>query len=319
MQYENKLKQQLEQYTLTKPEITALKELSVKHQLSISQIADAINKSNSLASLLVKSLKGKGFVETEQKGSSKKLVSIAQTSHAQYFADLVENEPNVPWEDILSYSNAKVLLNYLSNTDIGNNISETTKWRALRNLSAHGMLATPEQAALNNRVKLFIDAFADYVSRQLASEILPKGAVIIWRKGGSYLFKVKSTVSIGHQFHKTALTMFPRYGIKFVTDEEYYFVDSSGKNLSVEDYVLHTLLLDPSSGTYVGYALLLMFKKIKSMDMKALDEKAADYGISGLFDRMLHYVDTMGKESASPFPKWEELTQLANLYGIKLP
>ncbi len=160
------MKQQLEQYMLTKPEINALKEISGKRQLSISEVANAINKSNSLASIIVKSLKQKGFVETEQKGSAKKLVSIAHTNHAQYLSDLMENEPNVPWEDILSYSNAKVLLNYLSATDIGNNISGTTKWRALRNLSAHGMLARPEQVALNNRVKLFIRHKFDTITRK---------------------------------------------------------------------------------------------------------------------------------------------------------
>lgn len=303
---------------LTKPEITTFKELT-KQQLSISEIANALDKSNSLASIIVKSLKEKGFVETQQKGSAKKLVSIAHTNHAQYLADLIENEPYVPWEDMLSYSNTKILLNYISGTSLGKNSSETTKWRALRNLSAHGMLAKPEQAALNTRLKLFIEAFADYSSRKLASETLPQGAVIIWRRGGRYLFKIKSPARLGHVFHKTALTMFPHYGIQFVTDEEYYFYDSNGESLTIEDYILQTILVDPSSETYIRYALLLLFKKMQGINMSVFRKKAEDYGLESVVDGISHYVVDKGKDSSAPFPKWEELVQLANLYDIKLP
>lgn len=312
------MKQRLEQYMLTKPEITTFKELT-KQQLSVSEIADALGKSNSLASIIVKSLKEKGLIETQQKGGAKKLVSIADTNHAQYLADLIKNEPYVPWEDVLSYSNSKVLSNYLLSTSLGKDVSETTKWRALRNLAAHGMLASPKQAASNARLRLFIEALADYAGRKLASETLPRGAVIFWRKGASYLFKVKAQVKTGPHFHRTALTVFPRYGIQFVTDEEYYVYDSSGRIPTVEDYIVHTILIDPSSATYIGYAALLLLKKLKSLDTEVLRKKAEYYGTATIIGGMLHYVNERGVGSESPFPKWEDFIQLAGLYDIKLP
>ena len=197
----------MEQYTLTKPEITAFKELA-KRELSISELANALNKSTPSASLVVKSLKDKGFAETTKKGV-KRIVRIAPTNHAQYFLNLIENEPYVPWENVLSYSNPKVLLNLWFSSSLGKGVSNTTKWRALRNLAAHGMLAESGRVASNERVRQFVEAYADYVSRATAARILPTGSVIIWRKGDSYFFKTKQLVTQETGFHENSHFSFP--------------------------------------------------------------------------------------------------------------
>ena len=302
---------------LTRPEITAFKELA-KHELSISELADALNKSNPMASLVVKSLKEKGFAETTKKGV-RRIARIAPTSHAQYLLNLIENEPYVPWENVLSYSNSKVLLNLWFSSSLGKEVSNITKWRALRNLAAHGMLAESGKVSSNEKVRQFVGAYADYISRTIATRILPIGSVVIWRKGDSYFFKTKQVLKQHPGFHQTAISVFPRYGIRFITNEKYYFFDAKVKSLNLEDYLLHTLLIDPTSETYSRYALLLLLKEARKVAKDRLRESSKEYGLRELTDALLRYVETDGRERSFPLPKWDELAKLAKLYGIKMP
>lgn len=301
---------------LSKPEITAFKELT-KRELSISELADALNRSNPSVSLVVKSLKGKGFAEIKREGT-RRIARVAPTDHAQYFSNLIENEPYVPWEKVLSYSNSKVLLDLWFSSSLGKDVSNTTRWRALRNLAAHGMLAEPGKVASNQRVRRFVEAYADYVSRAIAARILPTGSVVIWRKGDSYLFKTKQSAKLGTGFHETAISVFPRYGIRFITDEKYYFFDSKKRSLTLEDNLIHTLLIDPTSETYTGYALLLLLKESKKIAKDRLVERSKEYGLTRLTNSLLRYVETEGKERSFPLPSWDGLGELAKLYAIEM-
>ena len=310
------MKQQLEAYMLTKPEISALREVA-ERQLSISEVAKALNKSSPLASLVVKSLKEKGFVETSKGEGAKKIVTLAPTNHAQYFADLIESEPYVPWEDVLSYSKTKILLEQWLSVRLGRQVSKTTEWRALRYLAAHGMLAAPVHAALNSKLRMFIQAYADYASRTTASRLLPQESTMIWRKGEKFLFKTKSK-ELSNTFGKTAITMFPKYGIKFIADEDYYFYDPNSRTVSLEDILLHSLLIDPSSPTNNRYALFLLAKETNRINQVKLKKDAGEYELATLLTQMKDYLQTKGDNATFPFPKWDEFRQLASDYDIEV-
>ncbi len=309
------VRQPFDQFTFTKSEVSAFRELS-KRSLSISELAVTLGKSQASASHVVKALQRKGLAQTQKTGIHT-VASVAQNSHAQLLSDLIKNEPRVPWEELLSYSTMRLLLSKFESLN-PNDVSRSTKWRAMRNLAMHGLTSDPSQVASNARVRRFLDAYEDYVSRVFASQVLPSGAVIIWSAGYRYLFRIRTGTDLKGNFIKTALSALSSYGIQLVTNDEYYFYAPGVNHLALDDIVIHTLLIDPTSQSYATYALLALFKNSNKIDFESLIQKAEKYGMKQYVESIKRYVDSRGEVQARPLPRWGELKEQAKLYGVSL-
>lgn len=309
------MRQPFERFTFTRPEISAFRELS-KRRISVSELATSLNRSTASASHIIKSLQNKGLVQIQKTGMRKE-VSIAQNNHAQLLSDLIKNEPGVPWEVILSYSAMNMLLDRFERLNL-TDVSKSTKWRAMRNLAMHGMLSDPSQVASNERVKRFLDSYTDFVSRAFALQILPSNAAIVWSSGFRYLFRVGKGRELKGDFIKTAVSALPSYGIQLVTNDEYYFYAQGVHKLSLDDVVIHTFRIDPTSQAYATYALLAIFKNIKKVNFESLLRKAGEYGIRQYAESIKQYIDSRGNSQAWPLPPWGELKEQASLYGVDL-
>ncbi|EQD78880.1 hypothetical protein B1B_00485, partial [mine drainage metagenome] len=128
----------------------------------------------------------------------------------------------------------------------------------------------------------FISEYSDHVSRKYLMEKLPRDAIILWRSGYRCLFKIrditkKKTKRLLVDTFPTALTVSPDYGIRFLASDSYYYHDPNLTELTIEDAILHTLLIDPESQTYGTYALLLAFKNEKELNTDLLKDKSLDY------------------------------------------
>jgi len=89
-----------------------------------------------LASRLVRDLEKKGFLTDTRKGSSKE-IRFSTNLHAQLFSELIKREPDVAWENVLPYSRLGVMMGRIG-LSLGADYSRTTRWRAIRDLGAHG-------------------------------------------------------------------------------------------------------------------------------------------------------------------------------------
>ncbi len=256
----------------------------------------------------------------------KKTAVIAEANYAQLLSELVKAEPYVPWEKVLSYSNMAVLLTRTTGeSDFERGLSDTTKWRAQRNLSMHGLIPknTSNNTTLNSRISHFAREYADHITRQFAEEILPSNAVVLWQKGYSFLFKVRKGddedgKNIPKHFLRTALSVYAEYEIQLFTNETYYYYSPGGAKLSLDDIVLHTLMIDPGSQTYAIYALLLILKKYKKMDLESLMKRSQRYNLTRDVENIVRYIHSKGKERVWPLPSWGELKEQANVYGIEI-
>jgi len=303
------MKTELGPYAVSRNDIAMLRELTGK-QLTVTGLARNLEISTGLASKVVKGLLKKGFITETRKGSSKE-IKISTNLHAQLLLDLIKRESNVAWENILPYSGLNVLLEQ-AGLSIGVHYSRTTKWRVARDLGAYG------QPGIRDRsLQEFLNAYADYMKRDFASRNLPAYATILWNKSFQYFFRIPKREALAEHFLQTSISVFPNYGIELVTDYDYYFYDSAGRSLTVEDYILHTFLVDLNSPTYVIYGILLLLKVKDKMNRKKLMVKAKEYGLVSVTKAVLDYLDTEGEKRSFPLPPYAELLEKASLYGVK--
>lgn len=321
------MKVPMQDYALTSDELSAVRAISEQRKLSIAELASKLHATEGWASRVAKRLEEKGIVEKKRHGM-RKSVEIVDRDHAQLLAEMIRAEPYIPWENVLSYSNMAVLLaNATGEKDFERGISEVTRWRQLRNLAAHGLVPKAGNTSdINSKLIHFVRAYADFISAKFGREVLPQKAIVIWEKGYSYFFKIgrkdlkkeEEVKILGKNFIKTALSSFPQYGIQFITDDFYYYYEPAVKKLDLEDMILHTLLIDRGSQTYTIYALLLFFKKIKDINLQILKERSKRYDLLEIVQNIIRFVESKGEIRPWPLPKWNELREQANIYGIDI-
>ncbi|MCL5252741.1 MAG: hypothetical protein M1351_01425 [Candidatus Thermoplasmatota archaeon] len=303
------MKTTLRMYFLTINDVKLLKELSFR-PLTVNQASVSLGVTPGLSSRVIHNLESKGFVSVIRKGSSKE-VRLSKHLHAQYFSDLIKKEPFVAWEKVLSYSKLGALMRSMGFfPDM--NFSRTTDWRITRDI---GALAQPNYR--NSSLKEFLRVYADYITRDFASKKFPPYAALVWNRGFRYLIRVPAGKGMTGNLIPTAISVFPHFGISLVTEYDYYFYNPSHDVLSVEDYIVHTLLIDPGSTIYITYAILLLLRSVKLINRVRLMQTANDYSVTSSIQAMIDYIDTNGRKRSSNLPPYEELLEKAALYGVK--
>lgn len=317
------MKHESSSFAFSKREIKVLRVIADNQNVSIHDISSRLGKSEGPVSQTIKNLEKKGIVEVKRAGM-RKLVAISDRNYAVSLSEMIRAEPYIPWENVLSDSNLPVLFkNVVGERSFGHNISTATSWRVVRNLSALGMNIGPhtEYLSKNRNLVRFINEYADYVSMKYIKEEIPSNAIILWRRGYRCLFKVRGTSShedksLSDGTFPTSLTVSPYYELKFITEDSYYYHDPKLTELTIEDVILHTLLIDPDSQTYASYAILLALKNIKHVDLDLLQQKASDYHLEKTVADFVAYIMSKGKIREWPFPDPNELSAQTNLYGI---
>lgn len=316
------MKEQTSSLLLTSREIAVVRAISNSDRPTIGELAAIIGKSESSISQTVKGLEKKGFVRSKKDGL-KKFPQISERNYALSFSDMIRAEPYVPWEKLISNSNISVLLKYATGEDsFEYGISPVSTWRAIRDLAAHGLLNKRSHAkAVNDEHLLhFVKGYSEHASRTYFLNLLPRDAIIIWRSGFRCIFKIdnsnKGAKNLPGDVFPTAISVYPEYGIQFMTPDSYFYYEPELKEITVEDALLHTLLIGQESQTYITYALLLYLKARDKINLTELLEKSQRYNLSNLVKDLIRYIRSKGKNRKWPLPKFEELREQAELYGI---
>ena len=317
------MKEKSSPWFLTTREIAVARAISNANGSTIGGLSSITGKSESSVSQTVKGLEEKGFITSRKEGLNK-FIHISGRNYALSFSDLLKAEPLIPWEKLISNSSMPILLKRATGEDsFEHGISSTSSWRAIRNLSSHGLIncRSDDKAIPDWNLLRFIAEYSEHVSRTFFLNLLPRDAVIIWRSGFRCLFRLNDPT--GEEMKNiplgalpTALSVYPEYGIQFLTSDSYYYYEPELSGLTLEDAILHTLLIGQESQTYITYAMLLALKAKENADFTLLKSKSQRYGLAKLVNSTASYISSRGKNKKWPFPEWKEFREQAQMYGI---
>ena len=307
---------------LTANEIKVLRELAKSGGETIGDISNSLDISHPSLSRTLKSFAKKGLVEAEKRGISK-YVFLSETKHSTLLRTFLLEFSHIRFENLLAGSSIEILY-YLSESPLNRGeiafrtgLSKKTiqtKLKALRELGI--IFSEGGFYRLNPRfdiLKDFLLEFRRYLNLKIAQGFAGD-AVILWQEADEFLIKTSRRKEL-EDFFLTSIAAFHRYGVRlFLPEYYYYFHSKRRKKLSLEDIILHALVLD-ATDTKVIMSVLLLWRKQK-VDVDYLTEESDKYGLRTTARDLISYVRTKGEVRPMHFPTWEEYQVKAREYGL---
>lgn len=289
---------------------------NLTHPTTISDLSSTLELDHSTISKAVNSLKADGFV-IKQKEGKQVYVNSSESMHSQSLRDIIIEYPRLPLNKILTPSSLHVLSileNPRSMIDIAEltGLNRKTVSFAIHELAKYGIVLRKENKyVLSERhplIKRFVDNYWKYRTNKKLRQI-SENAVLVWQRGSEFLFKMYTEFDDNKKeikkqsIHPTAINVFHRYGLKVMSDTRYYFY--SKRELKNEDYIMHTILIDPHSSIYNSYALAL-YSKICFAELVKFGKY---YDMEEHVKTLLEYVKVKQKNSDFVLP-WNEYQNL---------
>jgi hypothetical protein len=109
---------------------------------------------------------------------------------------------------------------------------------------------------------------------------------------GNRVLEANSSREATENFHKTATSKLSEYGLPLFSEFDIYFYSTNKKTIRPEDVILHTLLIEPNNVRYTTYALLLLRKVKKQIDITYLQQEAERLGLKNQIASMLQFLAT---------------------------
>jgi predicted transcriptional regulator len=283
---------------------------------TILELSNLLELDHSTISKSVDSLSTAGFVVKQKKGQLV-YVSRSESLHSQALREILIEYPRLPLSNILTTTSAHIMSVLKSPFSIMEaaevtGLNRKTVSSAIHELAKYGIVLQKENkyffSERHPQFTSFVDNYWKYRTNKSLKDI-SENAVLIWQRGPEFLFKIGSEFDDENKMAKkrsiqpTAINMFWRYGLKVMSDTRYYFY--SNRELKDEEYILHTILIDPHSPIYNSYALAL-YSKICPPELAKFGRY---YAIEKHIETLLEYVNTKKKNSYFVLP-WNEYQDL---------
>lgn len=283
----------------------------LKHPSSISEIAHLLGLDHSTISTSVSSLVEDGLAEKQRDGK-KTVIRRSGTLHARSLEEFIKEYPRLPIEDLFSHSSMEILGMLMHPHNIADIAAMTALNRhtvsaALSKQSKYGLILKEKgKIAINKRHRQLADFINSYWRHAANRRLRAEDAVLLWQRGPEFLFKTQTEHGKSYEpdnIHATAITVFSRYGLRLITDTRYYF--HTRRSLTIEDHIIHTILIDPQNPIYNSYAAALIMRS----GAKNLPDTARNYDISEHVKSLLEYIRTKKKNSNFVLP-WNEYVDI---------
>ncbi|MBI5159518.1 winged helix-turn-helix domain-containing protein [Candidatus Micrarchaeota archaeon] len=124
----------------------------------------------------------------------------------------------------------------------------------------------------------------------------------------------KTSVAPDNEFSPTGLSVFDKFGIQLLSARK-YFVYPRKKPVALEEAIVHALCFEHSFSSTMLYCLLVISKNRKKIKRKILLEKAEEYGLKGLVEKLFLFLETEGMKRDGFFPSWEKFEEKRREYG----
>ena len=303
---------------LRESELRALQTL--QQEMSITELAAALDCSTNYASEIISSLEKEELVYTRQVGKEKRAKPVENQAVKQ-LQRLVQTHPHIDFPDLIS-GKAIPLLYYL---DTDRTVAELAKMtgnyrntvnRVLKQLLNQGILRKQDtQYRLNDEFQILHDFSREYihhVHRRTVAEYT-HDFTILWESLDEFLIQTGDAVN-HDSFAETGPSQFQQHGLPLVTTgTSYYFFSEDVQELTAQDLICHTLLIEEST-RYQTYCLLLIQKK--NLESGRLLEVAEKYDVENTVQQLIDYLDTSGDEKSPSLPSWEEFQSAAADYEV---
>ena len=317
-----------EKYTFSKQEIKILKQIASENHV-LSQIREKLSIKPNLLSHYLKKLQEMGIIRIQQGNSlerslehSRKSIVYQDAKHSLILKELLTKHSHIKWENVLSGLGIDVLFQISTGSDsIKKSMSPTTFWRYLKDFMALGIVVyTGENPQINDRFSLlenFLDEYEIFTIRNIVDSVSGK-AIMLWQKDFECLIRLPKATQVTQKgFAKTATSRLQDFGIQLVSDFDIYVYSKRKTPISIEDILLHTLLIERGNVRYVTYGLLLLKKELKKIDKDYLSKKAIWYDLGLQINTMLEFLRTRGTRTGLGLPTWDEFVAKTREYEVE--
>ncbi|NJF25170.1 helix-turn-helix domain-containing protein [Thermococcus sp. Bubb.Bath] len=303
---------------LSKIEVRAL--LKLKEEKTITELANKLGLSIYRTSVLVASLERKGLVKTEKRGKYK-IASLSEAKPAELFRKLASRFGHMPLDEILSGRNL-ALLAVLKHTPLSahelcikGNLSRSTLYYAIDKLSDYGLIGKKDGGYfLMERYELLHGFAVEFYELQnsIKAREFSEDSALIWSGVGEFILSMGEYrgKDVGN-FHLTGLERFSDFGVDIIgTGRHHYYYSEKAKRLSLEDVIVHALLIDFGPRTIL-YSIVLLLACKGRINQKKLFRLGRKYDVS--VSELLGYLE--GKEvKRYPYPPMEEVREIFKMY-----
>jgi DNA-binding HxlR family transcriptional regulator len=303
------------EYSFSKVELQILREIA-KGNYELSSIQTRLSMKPSLLTYTLKKLQNKGIVKFTHKGT-KKQAYFSDIKHATLLKDLLSIYDYVDWENVLNGKSVEILFQTLSAFKESLSIPRNTRWRHMKNFKSRGIFT--QEGKINPQFRglsEFLKEYQSFFAKKIAST-LSENALILWQEGMEFLVRTpKNTRQETENFHKTATSKFREYGLPLFSEFDIYFYSTNKKTIRPEDVILHTLLIEPNNVRYTTYALLLLRKVKKQIDVTYMQKESERLGLKNQIGAMLQFLETHISPEGQSLPSWDEFVIKAEDYGV---
>lgn len=303
---------------LSRMEVKVL--LKLERKKSVTELANELGLSIYRTSILVTSLERKGLVKTEKRGKYK-IVSLSEAKPAELFRKLVSKFGHMPFDEILSGRNLSLLAVLreapLSAYElcIKANLSRSTLYHVIDKLSSYGLIGKKEGGYfLVERYGLFHEFAEEFYGLQntLKAKEFSEDSTLVWSGVGEFILSTREYKGkdVGN-FHLTGLERFSDFGMELIgTGRYHYYYSEKAKGLSLEEVIVHALLIDFNPRTIL-YSIVLLLAHKDKIDQKNLFRVGMKYDIS--VSELLKYLK--GEEvKRYPYPSMGEVKEIFKMY-----
>ena len=285
---------------------------------TITTLSKEMNLSIYRTSTLTGKLAKKGLI-TITKNGKYKIISLSSTKPAILLKKVKNKYNHIPLQKILTGNNLKLLSilkpELLQNTKtlmLKTNLSKSSLYHAINNLSNYGIIKkVSSNYSLIEKYALFHEFSREYIILQnhIKGREFSPDAAIIWNGVEEFILSTK-TYKTGDNFQLTGLSKFKDYGLSLIGKGIYYYYYSKKKDkLTIEDIIIHSIVIDYAPRTILYVIVLLLFHKNK-IDEKKVFDLDIKYNVN--VKQLLDYLN--GKEHKYPYPSLKEVYEIYNMY-----
>jgi len=302
----------------TEAELRAVQAL--QQELTVSGLAEQLDRSRSYVSELVDQMESKGLVHTTRKGKQKQ-INRSDARAIELFDRFVHQYTHIPFPELLGGTTLR-LLYYLQSPMTATQLAEhagvhrSTVHRSLSPLENRGIIYKSDgKYTLNDefeKLSTVAHEFAHIRHRHRIQDHT-ESFTLLWESLDECLVQTGAEIT-ADTFHLTGPELFQTYDLPLLARQRrYYFYSESVDEISPAELCCHMLVIDDGTRSQ-SYCLLLM--SATAIDRTELLEVADTYDVSDQVSNLLDYLDSEGESRSERLPRWEEFRTLADDYEV---
>ena len=302
-------------------QITALKSLTKKDYLSITQLAQDLSISPATADLIVHDLEHKGIVDLVR--SNRRInIRFNNNKHTLALKRMFSLNAHVDYGRILSNEKIDLMKEMVKSTKDKKELAEILKVSSRtveRNLSPlmelGVVLKQGRRYAMNPQWGDIISFLREYFEYINNAQVGP-GCVMYWQNLDEFL--VQSDEPIDKKtFHLTGAKALCDYGVSLLTEDTWdYYYSEAPTNISLEEVCIHMQVKDTFATRPILYTTLAILKNRDQWNWDRTLAISRGYGLEKRFQELRRFIESEGAMRGEGFPDWSEVMKKAKEYDI---